>query len=366
MHAKWSEVINERTSSQQVHDSVVALLSKVTEYDDASDFRGIKSGIARDLADWAARKVRVDGKVSDDVFTDSPFVGISGILELMPVAQKNKTSSPSDYISPLIVDDEEVVQTFADGVTISRIVTREAEIILIEKSLGTFAYERDGFRRRPSDDPKSFWLVNSYEGQKLAIFETSEDTVNGMRLLGRTGLSPYGHVLEFARARNLSLLSPATLPGVVMAHDGTVHPVLRMPDGITIDGDLEIFSRYRMLDFLPDNMTVRGRLTINDCKRLRHLPSGLTVRGDLSVHGCDQLRTIGKNLRVEGDASFIFCRSLKILHEGCEFGGDLHLDNRKLLRRDFRLGGDAWIGVGKDARRVAYPPGIIARFLRAA
>ncbi|MNL88132.1 hypothetical protein D3C87_2176630 [compost metagenome] len=60
------------------------------------------------------------------------------------------------------------------------------------------------------------------------------------------------------------------------------------------------------------------------------------------------------------------CNSLKFIREGGEFGGDLNLHNRKLLRCDFKLGGEVVVGVGKEARRVAYPPGILARFLRAA
>jgi hypothetical protein len=364
MHAKWSEVIKDRTSNQTIHDSVISLLSQVIEYEDSSDYRGIKSGIAKGLTDWAVSEVRIHGVNAADVFIGSPFTGFKSILELMPVAQKHRLSILSQYTAPLIADDEEVAQTFEDGVTISRVVSKEAENILVEKSLRTFVYERHDVRRRPGDDPKCFWLVRSHGGQKLAIFETSGNTVNGMRLLGRTRASPHAHVLAFARDRELALLSPATLPGVVLAHDGSVHPILRMPDGITIDGDLEIFSRYPTLDYLPDNLTIRGNLDINDCKNLKYLPSGLTVRGDLSIGGCDELRSIGKNLYVEGDASFTFCRSLKFIQDGGEFGGDLHLHNRKLLRCKFKISGDVLVGISKETRRVAYPRSIFARLFK--
>jgi hypothetical protein len=75
------------------------------------------------------------------------------------------------------------------------------------------------------------------------------------------------------------------------------------------------------------NYIVHGDLDLKSPDfKIKSLPDNLIVKGNLSLYGNKNLVSLGKNLKVGGDLSLAGCKSLTALPDGLEVGGNLYVN----------------------------------------
>jgi hypothetical protein len=107
--------------------------------------------------------------------------------------------------------------------------------------------------------------------------------------------------------------------------DGEIYEINNMPDGLAVDGDLDL--RNTSITQLPDGLAVGGSLNLSD-SNITHLPDDLTVGGylDLSNTKITQLPdglTVGRILDLSNTP-------ITQLPDDLAVGGDLDLSNTKI------------------------------------
>ena len=80
-----------------------------------------------------------------------------------------------------------------------------------------------------------------------------------------------------------------------------------------------------LIDNLPENMQVRGRLSFYKCKRLRSLPKDLKVSGELNLYN-SSLKSLPEGLKVGGWLSLNYCLSLKSIPDDLKVGDDIFIN----------------------------------------
>lgn len=97
------------------------------------------------------------------------------------------------------------------------------------------------------------------------------------------------------------------------------------PEELNVEGDLWItdYSTYRKVEKLPENMTISGNLNITEKRGfMTELPKGLKVMGSLTIRNTF-IDTLPDNLYVGQDFGITSANDLKFLPRGLKVGGDL-------------------------------------------
>ncbi|NLS95422.1 MAG: hypothetical protein GXX96_25055 [Planctomycetaceae bacterium] len=81
-------------------------------------------------------------------------------------------------------------------------------------------------------------------------------------------------------------------------------PLERLPEGLTVDGNLHLRSCYR-LQQLPAKYRLGGDVLVESCRCFRRLPDPFAVTGNLTLKGCRRLQELPESLCVGGDLRLI-------------------------------------------------------------
>ena len=105
------------------------------------------------------------------------------------------------------------------------------------------------------------------------------------------------------------------------------------PDDIQYiyEGDLGLSGSN--IKKLPNDLYVRGYLSLTNCKQLIKLPTELRVWGFLSLTNCNQLTELPDNLYVSGRLFLIDCKQITKLPDKLYVGRDLHITNTPLAKK---------------------------------
>lgn len=127
----------------------------------------------------------------------------------------------------------------------------------------------------------------------------------------------------------------------------------KIPKNIKVDGDLKInfndklkdipkdmnvagkvtFSHCRRFETIPNKYTFNGPLFVLKCNNLKELPEKMTVKGYCSIIECMQLTHLSKKeLTVEGDLHTMDCLRLANFPEKMNIGGDINLENCRAIQ----------------------------------
>lgn len=115
--------------------------------------------------------------------------------------------------------------------------------------------------------------------------------------------------------------------GIVVANGGIWYDMYRLPKGLTIDGDLNMYDMD--ITSLPDNLTVEGSLLITGTK-ITSLPKNLTVGKDLFAENL-KITSLPSDLNVGRDL-YISQTNITSLPDGLTINGDLSLMGIKTLK----------------------------------
>lgn len=140
--------------------------------------------------------------------------------------------------------------------------------------------------------------------------------------------------------------------------------ITRLPDGLTIDGNLDL--RKSKLVALPKGLTVTGRINF-DRTYYTEIPENWTIKGGCSLFR-SQITKIGDNFYVGEDLNLMLTK-IKSLPRGMVVKGDLYLDNSAVesLPNDLVVGGDLSLSSSRVANipdGVSIGGGLLAQYSR--
>jgi hypothetical protein len=216
----------------------------------------------------------------------------------------------------IIPGDEELFAELSDGYYVVRLLSpssldRESQEMQHCIGLG-------GYDKKLKAAGVLYLSLRDAAGKAHATLEVKNKRV--VQLRGKQNDTPvkrYLDVLEgFIAKHGFSTdVSTSVLRRVIDAN-GIWHDVTALPNGLTIDGDLDL-SRTNITT-LPRDLKVQGDLRLIGT-RVAELPRGLVVNGDLDL----------------GDTP------VEILPEGLIVGGDLRLANSRVTRlpKNLQVGG---------------------------
>lgn len=225
--------------------------------------------------------------------------------------------------------DEQVYMDLTDGYSLVRLLEPAAldrESSAMQHCIGNGAYDfnlKSGRRmylslRDPSGNPHATLEID-LEGARL------------IQLQGKQNRAPVRRYFEIMRPylekSGLALNIPASRLGFVVDKNGEWHSIDELPDGLEIDGNLDISGSD--LANLPRGLAVSGNLIANDTL-LDQLPDGLSVGGDIHL-ARSHIRRLGNVTRVNGD--LVLNRSrIMFLPDGLQVQGSMDVSGSKLWR----------------------------------
>lgn len=78
-----------------------------------------------------------------------------------------------------------------------------------------------------------------------------------------------------------------------------------------------------VLDNLPENMEIRGNLSLST--KITSLPRGLKIEGGLDLGGCYSLESLPEDLKIGWYLSLVNCFNLESLPQGLKVGKEIYI-----------------------------------------
>jgi hypothetical protein len=243
--------------------------------------------------------------------------------------RKKRQLDDSDFVKP--------IYKFKDGYRIVELTndackTREGE--LMGHCVGDGGYRS-----------KTILSLRDNKNEPHATMEISKnDPFEIVQLQGKANQNVsekyWTYVLEFITQTDYRL-DPRYLRKIGFIDiNGETYEINNMPDGLTVDGDLDL--RNSKITHLPNGLKVGGSLNLTYTP-ITHLPNELTVRGSLDLSNT-KITQLPEKLTVGGSLDL---SNTKIAHlpDGLKVDGGLYLSNTKIthLPDGLKVGGGLYL-----------------------
>lgn len=285
------------------------------------DSYSAKDGIGRpEKADIVGTWLCVERRVHSD-FLDDPkttaLLEVGSLDEIWNHAKGRLNDLNFDDLIPPIAADEEVLVEFEDGCKIVGLNTPEAirnESLRSDLSGATF----------PQYDN---WVLRDQDGTSIALMILEGNKICRLNAPHRQTIPAHvisSYLIDEIVERELELEKPAVIPGWVQTSDGKIYSYLDLPDGSTINGSILIDKCSGEISRLPDNLTVKGHVTIVHAPFFTETPKNLVVEGGFGVGDNVPLKLIKSGFRVHKDTDLSYCKSPNLrIENDVDFGQDV-------------------------------------------
>jgi hypothetical protein len=232
-------------------------------------------------------------------------------------AQQHHLRSAGALSAPL-QEGEVVFARLADGMVLVSMTTAAAldrESAMMGHCIGNGAYDGlVGFR--------NFLSLRDAAGRAHATINVYGDKI--MELKGKQNRRPERRYLEilapWIREAGLKVRDSSSSSGLVQdSRDLSVYTTSAMPDGLMVDGNLDL---NHFDGELPKDLKVNGDLYLLSA-RMAQLPDGLDVAGSVML-AYSGIQYLPENFKVSGNLNLRNTKILK-LPEGLQVGGHLNL-----------------------------------------
>ena len=245
----------------------------------------------------------------------------------------------------LVEGDEELVEMLEDGYYVLRLLTPAAldrESAQMQHCIGNGAYD-DSLKHKN----RQYLSLRDPQGKAHATIEVRNGRI--IQLQGKQNAPPITKYLDalspYIRSSGLGVDVPASHLGHVIDVDGVWHPLDNLPEGLTVEGWLDLggteiarlpkglkVSGHLNLAFtpiktLPEGLSVGGDLYLNNTL-ITALPEGLTIGGDLCLDHT-RIAELPDDLSVGRDLSLSFTK-VTTLPKGLTVCRDLRVNNTKI------------------------------------
>lgn len=233
--------------------------------------------------------------------------------------------------------DETLHYELTDGAYLAHLQTPAA--LDRESSEMQHCIGNGGYDDLLDDEDNLFLSLRDRHGNAHATLQIEDGVIT--QLYGKQNELPVRKYIDmlipYMKGKAFEAEVPAGLLGYVIDMDGNWHPVDNLPDGLTIEGYLDLSNTD--ITKLPARLTVRGTLRVNSTN-LTELPRGLKVTGDLHI-GCTGITELPEGLKI-GGSLYAYRLAMKTLPRGLIVGKHLYVMNTELtvLPDDLSVGGD--------------------------
>jgi hypothetical protein len=332
-----------RSSSPEVRQIITqAIVSLIPQREQKYFFPDEMTKIG-DISDWLICASRI----GSDWYADRADDGLPklfharlGIEGLWRFAQMSLEAEETNLLPPYCDGDEEEVYVFADAYRAVRLVTWEAvsrDCGKLQASPFTDGVFEDGDLELGKLGMISVRDTNNEPVLMLSVNRLAVCDVVGWDRQSLTRQMVKDYVMPLVEARGLAPMKVDSIPGTVLAADGMIYDVCELPDGVVVNGDLQILDKCPELERLPDDMTVNGTLTIWKNHRLKEVPRNLKVTEGLGITSCPNITVVREGVSCSEFSSFGGCRNLKSFERGCYFPKGVELPDNKELRALFPM-----------------------------
>lgn len=231
----------------------------------------------------------------------------------------------------LVEGDVALYAELSDGMVLVRLLTPAAldrETSVMQHCIGNGGY--DDFLGR---DDHLFLSLRDRHGKAHATLEIEKSKIT--QLQGKQNEPPIrkyvNTLVPFIRERGYKVSVQTARLGYVIDKDDNWHDLQNLPDGLTVEGDLDL--RDTGITVLPDGLTVGGYLDLTSTG-ITVLPDGLTVGGSLylrhtAITALPDGLTVGGYLYLEGTA-------ITVLPDSIADDVQIYCDEGRLSASEFR------------------------------
>ncbi|MCZ7860907.1 PcfJ domain-containing protein [Agrobacterium salinitolerans] len=276
----------------------------------------------RHISDWLAAAIAVDApwlKNVDAHGRPKKLMKFSTIAQITAEANKAMRFANSQ-LKTTRVADEKVYMNLDDGYCLVRLLgphSLDRESAAMQHCIGNGAYDTHLLSGK-----RMYLSLRDPSGNPHATLEIDLERQQLIQLQGKQNRAPIRRYLEtlkpYLERSGLALNVPVSRLGFVIDKHGTWHSIHELPDGLEIDGNLDV-SGTDLLD-LPMGLVVSGDLYANGT-RLRGLPDGLSVGGSIHL-AQSRIQNLGNTTIVRGDLNLAGAH-IMLLPVGLEVHGSL-------------------------------------------
>ena len=286
----------------------------------------IDKDLLRHIADWL-RAALANGepwlKSVDGQGRPKKLLKFGSVDAIVREADKAMLKAAQKHCGVTLVDgDEELVEMLDDGYYVVRLLTPAAldwESAEMQHCIGNGAYD-DCL----NDGRHTYLSLRDPHGKPHATLEVQDEKI--VQLQGKQNAPPLHKYLDvlipYICASGLGVDIPASHLGHVIDVDGVWHPLDNMPEGLMVEGYLDL--RNTRITTLPKGLTVKGHLDLA-LTPIKTLPEGLSVSGDLYLNNTP-IEALPRDLTV-GRILQLSETKVVTLPDGLSVNGNLHLDD---------------------------------------
>ncbi len=298
------------------------------------------SGQLRHIRDWLKAAIANDEawlKNVDEFQRPKKLMKFSTIEGIVKEANKAMLKAAQRLSAVKIVaGDETLFAMLEDGYSVVRLMTPAAldrESAQMQHCIGNGAYDHK------LDNPDNLYLsLRDRHGKPHATLEVKSGRL--IELQGKQNEAPiekYKSVLiPFLKKTKWKMRIPVSWLGFIIDAYEEWHPLDKLPEGLTINGNLYLSGTG--ITSLPRRLTVTGRLDLRGTE-ITELPDMLTVDGSLILG--EFIKTLPRNLNIKGSIN-AYNAPLMTIPEDLKVGGDLYLPTVKIvsLPKGLAVGGN--------------------------
>ena len=278
----------------------------------------------RHIADWLRAAIANDEpwlKNVDEHGRPKKLMKFGSIDAIVREADKAMLKAAQKLRGVKLVDgDEELVETLQDGYYVVRLLTPTAldrESAEMQHCIGNGAYD-DSL----NDGRRAYLSLRDPQGKAHVTMEVSDRSI--VQLQGKQNTRPIRRYIDilipYIRASGLAVGPHAAQLGHIIDIDGVWHPFDKLPEGLTVEGNLDLSDTP--ITKLPDGMTVKGDLDLSHTP-ITELPKGMTVGGFLFADNTP-ITDLPEGLTVEQGLHLSYTK-IFALPEGLKVNNFLHL-----------------------------------------
>lgn len=308
------------------------------------DWLGVTDEKLRHIADWLKAEIRKDAswmKNVDDKDRPKKLMKFSTIDDIVSEADKAMLTASQQLSSVILVEgDEALFAQLDDGYHVVRLLTPAAldrESATMQHCIGNGGYDD-----QLGDGDHLYLSLRDGFGKPHATMEIEKGKV--VQLQGKQNKPPIekhlDRIIPLIRECGYPVDIPASHLGHVVDKNGDWHRIENLPDGLTVDVDLNLSGTG--ITTLPYGLTVGGDLDLSDTD-ITTLPDGLVVGGSLNLYGSG-ITALPFRLTVGGDFD-LFRTDVTTLPDGLVVGGNLNLYGTAItaLPDELKVGGTLYL-----------------------
>jgi len=283
----------------------------------------------RHVADWIAAAVINDEpwlKNVDERGRPKKLLKIGSLAQAEAEADKHMRHFAFKVAAAPFVEGagEETVMMFADG---NRIV-------------------RGAYDAGVQDLSRIIYSLRDRQGREHLTFNVKAEGNELLQCRSKQNEPPIArympHVRLFIESQRLVLKESASVTGLVQDVEGRIHSIAALPEGLTVDGDLDLNGAA--ITALPEGLKVGGNLYLRGTA-IMALPEGLKVDGYLDLRST-AITVLPEGLKVGGSLDLSYLAAITALPEGLEVGGFLGLSSTAItaLPKGLKVGESLYLG----------------------